>query len=149
MEQLVVIGAGMASGRALEHLLEAAPGRFDITLFGAEPRGNYNRLMLSPVLAGEKDYAETVTHDAAWYERHGIRTQFGETVTAIDRKRKVVVSRAGETPYDKLIIATGSAPFILPVAGKDLPGVMAFLGSDDANRMSEVARNTYATHVLS
>ena len=65
MERLVVIGAGMASGRALEHLVEAAPGRFDITLFGAELRGNYNRLMLSPVLAGEKTYPEIVTHDGA------------------------------------------------------------------------------------
>ncbi len=72
MEKLVVIGAGMASGRALENLLEQARGRYDITLFGAEPRGNYNRIMLSPVLSGEKTYAEIVTHDAAWYAAQGI-----------------------------------------------------------------------------
>jgi nitrite reductase (NADH) large subunit len=148
MERLVVIGAGMASGRALEHLFEAAPGQFDITLFGAEPRGNYNRLMLSPVLAGEKDYADIITHDAAWYVRHGIRTRFGETVTAIDRKHKVVMSKAGETPYDKLIVATGSAPFILPLPGKDLPGVMAFRDLDDVNKMVEASRSPGAKAVV-
>mgnify|MGYP002622784230 CR=1 FL=1 len=108
MEKLVVVGAGMASGRALEHIFEEAPGRFDVTLFGAEPRGNYNRLMLSPVLAGEKEYEQIITHDAEWYRDHGVHTRFGETVTGIDRARKVVVSKDGETPYDKLIIATGS-----------------------------------------
>jgi nitrite reductase (NADH) large subunit len=148
MQRLVVIGAGMASGRALEHLLEAAPGRFEITLFGAEPRGNYNRLMLSPVLSGEKDFAEIITHDAAWYAGHGIRTRFGETVTAIDRKRKMVVSKAGETPYDKLVVATGSAPFIIPLPGKDLPGVMAFRDIDDVNRMVDASRASGAKAVV-
>ena len=139
-ERLVIIGAGMASGRALEHIFEDAPGRFDVTLFGAEPRGNYNRLMLSPVLAGEKDYEQIITHDTAWYQEQGVHTRFGETVTAIDRQRKVVISKNGETPYDKLIIATGSAPFIIPLPGKDLPGVMAFRDLDDVNRMVEVSR---------
>ena len=140
MEKLVVVGAGMASGRALEHIFEEAPGRFDVTLFGAEPRGNYNRLMLSPVLAGEKEYEQIITHDAAWYREHGVHTRFGETVTAIDRQRKVVISKSGETPYDKLIIATGSAPFIIPLPGKDLPGVMAFRDLDDVNRMVDVSK---------
>ena len=72
-EKLVVIGAGMASGRALEHLFEADPGRYEVTLFNAEPRGNYNRLMLSPVLSGEKTYDEIVTHDDAWYAANGSR----------------------------------------------------------------------------
>jgi nitrite reductase (NADH) large subunit len=138
-ERLVVVGAGMASGRALEHLFEDNPGAFEVTLFGAEPRGNYNRIMLSPVLAGEKTYDEIVTHDAAWYASHGVTCRFGETVTAIDRKRKVVISKNGETPYDKLLIATGSAPFIIPVVGKDLPGVMAFRDLDDVNKMVEAA----------
>jgi nitrite reductase (NADH) large subunit len=100
VQKLVVVGAGMASGRALEHLFEEAPGAFQVTLFGAEPRGNYNRLMLSPVLAGEKTYEQIVTHDADWYTRHNVATRFGEHVTAIDRHRKVVISRTGETPYD-------------------------------------------------
>ena len=78
MEKLVVVGAGMASGRALEHLFEADPGRFEVTLYNAEPRGNYNRLMLPPVLSGEKRYEEIVTHDDAWYAANGVRTRFGE-----------------------------------------------------------------------
>lgn len=148
MEKLVVVGAGMASGRALEHIYEEAPGRFDVTLFGAEPRGNYNRLMLSPVLAGEKEYEQIITHDAAWYADHGVQTRFGETITGIDRARKVVISKTGETPYDKLIIATGSAPFIIPLPGKDLPGVMAFRDLDDVNRMVEVSRQPGAKAVV-
>ena len=92
MEKLVVIGAGMASGRALEHLFEADPDRFEVTLFNGEPRGNYNRLMLSPVLSGEKTYDEIVTHDDDWYARNRVATRFGEPVTKIDRARKVVVT---------------------------------------------------------
>ena len=84
-KNLVVIGAGMASGRMLEHLFEAAPGAFDVTLFNAEPRGNYNRLMLSPVLSGEKTYEQIVTHDQDWYQAQGVTCRFGESVTAIDR----------------------------------------------------------------
>jgi nitrite reductase (NADH) large subunit len=147
-QKLVVIGAGMASGRVLEHLLEDNPESYDLTLFGAEPRGNYNRIMLSPVLAGEKRYDDIITHDAEWYARNGINCRFGETVTVIDRKRKVVASKYGETPYDKLLIATGSAPFIIPIAGKELPGVMAFRDLDDANAMVEAAGKPGAKAVV-
>ncbi|MEM8842312.1 MAG: FAD-dependent oxidoreductase, partial [Pseudomonadota bacterium] len=139
-KKLVVIGAGMASGRVLEHLAEEASEAFDITLFGAEPRGNYNRIMLSPVLSGEKTYEEIITHDAGWYAEHGVTCRFGERVTAIDRARKVVVSAAGETAYDKLLIATGSQPFIIPVPGKDLPGVISYRDLDDTNAMIEAAK---------
>ena len=84
MEKLVVIGAGMASGRVLEHLFEAgAP--FEVTLFNAEPRGNYNRIMLSPVLSGEKAFEEIVTHDDGWYAEHGVTCRFGEKVVEIGR----------------------------------------------------------------
>ena len=138
-EKLIVIGAGMASGRVLEHLVEADPGRYDITIFGAEPRGNYNRIMLSPVLAGEKSYDEIVTHDAAWYAANGIACRFGEAVTRIDREAKVVHSSGGETPYDRLLIATGSEPFIIPVPGRDLPGVIAFRDLDDVDAMLAAA----------
>ncbi|QDY70227.1 nitrite reductase large subunit NirB [Qingshengfaniella alkalisoli] len=137
--RLVVIGAGMASGRALEHLFDAAPDAYDVTLFGSEPRGNYNRIMLSPVLSGEKTYEEIVTHDAEWYTEHGVTCRFGETVTRIDRDRKIVVTAKGETSYDKLIVATGSAPFIIPVPGKDLPGVMAYRDLDDVHKMLDAA----------
>ena len=139
-QKLVVIGAGMASGRMLEHLFDAAPGAFDVTLFNAEPRGNYNRLMLSPVLSGEKTYAEIVTHDADWYTANGVACRFGEQVTGIDRNRKVVISSTGETPYDKLVIGTGSAPFIIPVPGKDLPGVVTYRDLEDTNTMISVSR---------
>lgn len=148
MERLVVVGAGMASGRMLEHLTDDAPRRYDITLFGAEPRGNYNRIMLSPVLAGEKSYPQIITHDAAWYRNRHIHTHFGETVTAIDRRRKLVKSQSGETAYDKLVVATGSAPFILPLPGKDLPGVTAFRDLDDVERMIEATRRPGARAVV-
>lgn len=133
-QKLVVIGAGMASGRMLEHVFEA-DGNFDVTLFNAEPRGNYNRLMLSPVLSGEKTYEQIVTHDAAWYEAHGVDCRFGEPVVKIDRENRVVYSNAGGVPYDALVIATGSAPFIVPVPGKDLPGVCTYRDLEDTNAM--------------
>jgi len=147
-QKLVVVGAGMASGRMLEHLFEAAPGAFDVTLFGAEPRGNYNRIMLSPVLAGEKTYDQIVTHDAEWYAANNVHCRFGETVTKIDRKAKVIFSRSGETPYDKLVVATGSAPFIIPIAGKDLPGVRAFRDLDDVDAMVAAAGRPGAKAVV-
>ncbi|MES2435960.1 MAG: nitrite reductase large subunit NirB [Pseudomonadota bacterium] len=139
-QKLVVIGAGMASGRVLEQLTELAPDAFDITLFNAEPRGNYNRIMLSPVLSGEKTYAEIVTHDADWYAARGIKTVLGHAVTKIDRATKTVSSAGVETPYDQLIIATGSAPFIIPVQGHKLPGVVTYRDLEDANAMIAAAK---------
>ena len=139
-QKLVIIGAGMASGRVLEHLTDIAPDAFDITLFNGEPRGNYNRIMLSPVLSGDKTYADIITHDDAWYASRRIKTRFGEHVTRIDRDRKVVISKSGETPYDDLIIATGSAPFIIPVPGKNLPGVVTYRDLEDTNAMIAAAK---------
>ncbi|WEX11472.1 nitrite reductase large subunit NirB [Chelativorans sp. AA-79] len=147
-QKLVVVGAGMASGRMLEHLFEAAPDAFDVTLFGAEPRGNYNRIMLSPVLAGEKTFDQIVTHDAEWYAENGVTCRFGETVTKIDRKAKVVFSKGEEIPYDKLVVATGSAPFIIPIAGKELPGVRAFRDLDDVDAMVVAANRPGAKAVV-
>jgi nitrite reductase (NADH) large subunit len=139
-QRLVIIGAGMASGRLIEHLRDTAPDAWHITLFNAEPRGNYNRLMLSPVLSGEKTYAEIVTHDDAFYAAHGIDCRFGESVTRIDRAAKVVHGAGGPVPYDRLVIATGSAPFILPVPGKDLPGVVTYRDLEDTNAMIAASR---------
>ncbi|MFN3824621.1 MAG: nitrite reductase large subunit NirB [Pseudorhodobacter sp.] len=138
-QKLVVIGAGMASGRMLEQIFEAG-GAFDVTLFNAEPRGNYNRLMLSPVLSGEKTYDQIVTHDADWYEAQGVDCRFGEPVVKIDRANKTVYSNAGGAPYDALVIATGSAPFIIPVSGKDLPGVVTYRDLEDTNAMIAASR---------
>ncbi|MCI4662579.1 MAG: nitrite reductase large subunit NirB [Neomegalonema sp.] len=135
-EKLVVIGAGMASGRLLEEIFERAPGRYDVTLINAEPRGNYNRIMLSPVLAGDKTYEEIVTHDDAWYASHGVTTRFGRRVAQIDRAAKTITDDSGEVyPYDKLVIGTGSNPFIIPVPGHDLPGVIAYRDLEDTEKM--------------
>ncbi|WP_121062070.1 nitrite reductase large subunit NirB [Chachezhania antarctica] len=138
-KQLVIIGAGMASGRLLEHLLEADASAYDVTLFNAEPRGCYNRIMLSPVLSGEKSFPEIVTHDDTWYADRGITCRFGERVVKIDRDRKVVTGEKGDVAYDKLVIATGSSPFIIPVPGKDLPGVVAYRDLEDTNAMIDAS----------
>ena len=148
MQKLVVIGAGMASGRVLEHLFDAAPDAYEVTLFNAEPRGNYNRIMLSPILSGEKSYEEIVTHDHGWYAGHKVTCRFGEHVVGVDRARKVVIGQNGEVPYDKLLIATGSAPFIIPVEGKDLPGVVSYRDLDDTNAMIEAAGTRDAKAVV-
>ena len=133
--RLVVVGNGMAAGRMLERLFEIAPDAYDVTLFGAEARGNYNRVLLSPLLAGQETFEQVVIHNAEWYAARKIACRFGETVTRIDRKAKTVRSRNGETPYDRLVIATGSAPFLIPVAGRDLQGVLTFRDLDDVNAM--------------
>ncbi|WP_068115012.1 nitrite reductase large subunit NirB [Tropicimonas marinistellae] len=147
--KLVVIGAGMASGRALEHLLDAEPDNWDITLFNAEPRGNYNRIMLSPVLSGEKTYQEIVTHDDDWYAQRGITCRFGEKVSAVDRDAKTVTGADGiPLPYDKLLVATGSAPFIIPLPGHDLDGVIAYRDLEDTNAMIDAAAKPDAKAVV-
>ena len=110
-EKLVIVGNGMAPGRMLEHLFEAAPGRFDVTIFNAEPRVNYNRLMLSPVLSGEKTYEEIITHGEEWYAEHGVTLHKASPVTEIDRTARRVISGNGiVADYDHLVIATGSSP---------------------------------------
>lgn len=138
-ERLVIIGAGMAAGRLLDHLAEEAPDAFAITLFNAEPRGSYNRIMLSPVLSGETRFEDIVTHDDAWYAARGIATRFGERVTAIDRAAKVVTGEMGPVPYDRLVIATGSSPFMLPLPGADLAGVIGYRDLEDTQAMIDAA----------
>jgi nitrite reductase (NADH) large subunit len=141
-EKLVIIGNGMAPGRMLEHLLEAAPGRYQITIFNAEPRVNYDRIMLSPVLSGEKQYEEIVIHGDGWYIRHGITLYKGHKIVGIDRTARTVTSDKGVTePYDRLVIATGSVPFIIPVPGKDLPGVLSYRDLDDVGAMLLAAQS--------
>ncbi|BBB11925.1 nitrite reductase large subunit NirB [Sphingopyxis sp. FD7] len=137
---LVVIGNGMAGCRAVEELLARDPMRYRVTIFGAEPRVNYNRIMLSPVLAGEKSFDDIVINDADWYAANGISLIAGDPVIAIDRAAKTVTTRGGVSEsYDKLLIATGSDPFIIPVPGKDLPGVIAFRDMDDVGTMLSAA----------
>lgn len=137
---LVVIGNGMAGVRTLEHVLEAAPERYNVTVFGAEPHASYNRIMLSPVLAGDKAFEEIETHGRDWYEDNGIALYTGEAVIDIDRRRRMVISDSGrEVGYDRLLLATGSTPFILPVPGHTLDGVISFRDISDVHRMVEAS----------
>jgi len=146
---LVVIGNGMAGCRAVEELLARDPGRYRITIFGAEPHVNYNRIMLSPVLAGEKTFAEIVINDTAWYADNGITLVAGDAVTAIDRAQKIVTAASGRVlAYDRLLIATGSNPFIIPVPGHDLPGVIGFRDLADVDRMLAAADKGGAAVVI-
>ncbi len=139
--QLVVIGNGMAPGRMLEKVLEVAPEKFAITIFNAEPRVNYNRLMLSPVLAGEKSYEDIITHDDHWYESHGITLHKGAKVTEVDRVQQTVTSDTGITmPYDDLVFATGSTPIIIPLPGHELDGVLTYRDLDDVDEMLKAAQ---------
>ncbi|WP_022695158.1 nitrite reductase large subunit NirB [Ponticaulis koreensis] len=139
-KKLVVVGNGMAPGKVLETLFETAPGQFDVTIFNAEPRVNYNRIMLSPVLSGESKYEDIIIHDEAWYEANNVTLHAGEKVVSIDRENKTVRSDGGVIEgYDNLLIATGSTPFIIPVPGHDLPGVLAYRDLDDVNKMLNAA----------
>ncbi|GGD65785.1 NAD(P)/FAD-dependent oxidoreductase [Caballeronia grimmiae] len=141
-QRLVVIGNGMAGMRTVEELLKIAPDLYDITVFGAEPHGNYNRILLSPVLAGEKRMDDIIINTRDWYAANGITLHAGDAVVEIDRARRIVRSENGvEAQYDRLLIATGSKPFIIPVPGCDLPGVIAFRDIQDVEVMLEAARD--------
>ncbi len=142
--KLVMIGNGMAGVRTIEELLKIAPDLYDITVFGAEPHPNYNRILLSPVLAGEQTLDQIVLNDWSWYQDNGITLHAGWKVTDVDRVRRIVQAQnaAGETisaPYDRLLMATGSNPFILPIPGKDLQGVLAYRDIADTQAMIEAA----------
>ncbi|MCH7333953.1 nitrite reductase small subunit NirD [Acinetobacter modestus] len=134
--KLVLIGNGLAGMRCLEDLLDMAPDRYDVTVIGEEPWGNYNRIMLSPVLSGEKTIDDIMLHPHAWYSDKGIKFIADDPAIKIDRTRKVVHTQKGESvDYDRLIIATGSKPFIPPVQGVDLKGVISFRDIYDVNTM--------------
>lgn len=138
--KLVVIGNGIAAMRTLEELVTLDPEAYDITVFGAEPRDAYNRILLSAVLAGDRGPAEIVTHPEEWFQKHRITLHKGDPVVEINRARRCVRSGRGlEVSYDRLLIATGSKPLILPVPGKDLPGVVTFRDLQDVDAMLALA----------
>jgi nitrite reductase (NADH) large subunit len=140
-EKLVLIGNGMAGMRTIDELLKLSPDKYDITVFGAEPHGNYNRIMLSPVLAGDKSIDQIILHDLQWYQDKGITLYTGKTVTQIDRANQaIIVDDGSQTHYDKLILATGSKPVVLPIKGNDLEGVISFRDINDVNIMLETAK---------
>ncbi len=136
--RLVVIGNGMAGMRTVEELLSAAPNQYEITVFGAEPYGNYNRIMLSAVLAGDKTIEDIVINDRQWYVDHGITLHAGadKAVVGIDRSARTVTAKDGSVAaYDRLLIATGSQAVIAEVPGSDLNGVISFRDIIDVNKM--------------
>jgi len=138
--KLVMVGNGMAGVRTLEELLKIAPDLYEITVFGAEPHPNYNRILLSPVLAGEQTIDEIVLNPISWYAEHGITLHLGKKVVGVDRRNRVVKAEDGtEAEYDRLLMCTGSNPFILPVPGKELEGVIAYRDIHDTNTMIEAA----------
>ncbi|UYO93774.1 nitrite reductase large subunit NirB [Pollutimonas sp. M17] len=138
--KLVVVGNGMAGIRTIEELLKLDTSLYDITVFGSEPHPNYNRILLSPVLTGEQTLEDIILNDRSWYEEHGITLHMNSTVTRINRARKEVMTDDGKTArYDRLLLATGSKPFMLPVPGTDLDGVVTFRDIGDVNRMIEAA----------
>ncbi|BBF85540.1 nitrite reductase large subunit [Aquitalea magnusonii] len=140
-QKLVVVGNGMAGIRTVEELLALAPEMYDITVFGAEPHPNYNRILLSPVLAGEQDFKDIILNSVEWYAAHGITLHMGKNVATIDRVRRKVLAEDGtEAAYDRLLLATGSTPFILPVLGKDLDGVISYRDIRDTELMMEAAK---------
>lgn len=140
-KKLVLIGNGMAGVRAIEHLLKLAPGKYDITIFGSEPHPNYNRILLSSVLAGGASMSDIVINDWDWYTENGITLHTGDPVTKIDTKDKAVESKKGlKVAYDELIIATGSNPFMLPLPGADKEGVIAFRDIQDCEKMIDASQ---------
>ncbi|MEN8212774.1 MAG: nitrite reductase large subunit NirB [Pseudomonadota bacterium] len=141
-ENLVLIGNGMAGVRTLEEVLKLEPEKYNITVFGEEPYGNYNRIMLSPVLASEKTIDEIMLNDEQWYSDNAITLHKGIKVTGINRARREVIGEDGTTaPYDRLIIATGSVPFMLPIPGADKYGVIGFRDIGDVDTMLEASEH--------
>jgi nitrite reductase (NADH) large subunit len=142
--KLVMVGNGMAGVRTLEELIKLAPDLFEITVFGSEVHPNYNRILLSPVLAGEQTLDEIILNPLSWYQENGIQLHTGCTVTQVDRIKREVHATGldGSTvvkPYDRLLLATGSNPFILPIPGKDLKGVLAYRDIADTQAMIDAA----------
>jgi len=137
-EKLVLVGNGMAGVRTLEELLKLDPDAYDITVFGSEPYGNYNRILLSPVLAGDKTIDDIMLNDDEWYQQNNITLHKRKEVTKIDRRNRMVVTSDGTiAPYDRLLLATGSVPFIIHVPGKELTGVVSFRDINDVDYMLE------------
>ncbi len=141
-QKLVLVGNGMAGMRAVEELLSLDADLYDITVFGNEPYGNYNRILLSPVLTGEKTIDEIMLNDEQWYVDNNVTLHKGKKITRIDRRnRKVIADDGSEAEYDRLLLATGSDPFMIPVPGHDLPGVIPFRDSADIDTMLDAAKS--------
>jgi nitrite reductase (NADH) large subunit len=139
--RLIVIGNGMAGMRTVEELQALAPDDFEIVVFGAEPHGNYNRILLSPLLAGDKSMADILINPLEWYAQNNVTLYAGDPIVSIDRRKRIVRSQQGrELSYDRLLLATGSKPWVPPLPGKDLAGVVTFRDLADVDAMLDAAR---------
>ena len=139
--KLLMIGNGMAGVSFVEQLLKLNPHKYEITIVGAEPHPNYNRILLSSVLAGSADLKDIVLNDWDWYRDNGIVLHAGRTAVSIDTAARDVTTDAGlRLPYDDLVLATGSRPFLLPLPGADKEGVIAFRDIKDCETMVETAK---------
>jgi nitrite reductase (NADH) large subunit len=147
---LVVVGTGMAGAKVVEEVLARQPDRFHIRMFGAEPHGTYNRILLSSVLGGYQDPARLWLNPLEWYEQRDVFVHTGVMAQTIDRARRVVVGADGkvEEPYDHLVLATGSRPFVPPLEGSRQPGVFVFRTLEDCTAIAEYARNCRRVAVL-
>ena len=140
-QKLVVIGNGMAGVRFVEDVLDAAPDQYEITIIGDETYGGYNRIQISEVLEGEMGWDDTITNPIDWYSEKGINLINNDAATSIDKNSKVVTTKSGKSVnYDKLVIATGSHQFVLPIDGKDLNNVEVFRTIDDGKKIEEAAK---------
>ncbi|EFM09126.1 nitrite reductase (NAD(P)H), large subunit [Paenibacillus curdlanolyticus YK9] len=141
MKKLVMIGNGMAGVSFVEQLLKLNPNRYEITIIGAEPHPNYNRIMLSSVLAGEATMEDIVLNSWEWYKENNIQLHAGQTATAVDTANRTVTTDQGVTvAYDELVFATGSLPFMLPLPGADKEGVIAFRDIKDCETMLDASK---------
>ncbi|WP_147804200.1 nitrite reductase large subunit NirB [Alkalicoccus halolimnae] len=142
MKKLVLIGNGMAGIRTIEEIIKREPEQYEITIFGSEPYPNYNRILLSLVLQGDSKVDDIVLNDYDWYKNYGIVLHSGDEVTKVDTENQLVYSSEGkEVPYDKLIFATGSNPFMLPIDGADKEGVIAFRDIKDCETMISTSKS--------
>jgi nitrite reductase (NADH) large subunit len=148
-KKLVLIGNGMAGVRAIEEVLKVSSEAFEITIFGSEPHPNYNRILLSKVLQGDTNVEDITLNDWNWYQENNITLYTGETVTSIDSIKKEVATNSGRVePYDELILATGSLPFILPIPGSDKKGVTAFRDIKDTDEMLQASSSIKKQRLL-
>ena len=147
--KLVVVGNGMAGMRTVEELLKMAPDFYEITVFGDEPHPNYNRILLSPVLAGEQTIHEIILNSREWYEENNIALHVNKRINKIDRVKRIVYAEDGTSAeYDRLLLATGSKPFILPIPGNDLEGVIGFRDIKDVDTMIATAKRRRSAVVI-
>jgi nitrite reductase (NADH) large subunit len=147
---LVVVGTGMAGARVVEEVLSRAPDRFSIRMFGAEPHGTYNRILLSGVLGGFQDPARLWLNPPEWYEERGILVHRGVKAEVIDRANRCVAGAGGKVaePYDYLVLATGSRPFMPPLEGANQRGVFVFRTLADCEAIAAYAQDCDRVVVL-